>query len=1025
MDVEISAPLEAFDLDDSCEETLAAPPTVVAVMVTHNAGPWFEATLESFANQDYPGLTVLVLDAGSDEDPTARVAQVLPTAFVRRIDEPGFGRAANEVMTTVEGANFLCFAHDDVVLEPNAIRTMVEEAFRSNAAIVGPKIVDAEEPRLLREVGWAIDRFGEPHSYVEPGEFDQEQHDAVRDVFFVSNVTMLVRADLFQELDGFDVDAFPGAEDLDLCWRARLLGARVMVVPDARVAHREAADDRPGVESPNLKAIERHRVRAFAKNSSTFSLLVWAPIAMAMTAVEAFALLFTKQRTSARASMAAWWGQMLHLGSIRKERKRVQSSRVVDDAELHYLRVGGSARLRQSVRKHLFGDATVARLDEAREQAADVRNVLRRPIAILGALIVALFMIGSRDIVLGHLRSVGSFVPWNGVGPLFGVFFGGWRGSGMGAPTFASPAFAAAGTISTALFGADSLARTVVVLGAVPLGAWGVARCVRTLVGREGIASFVAAAAYLVSPVWRNAIAQGRLGAVVAYACVPLVVAALLRAGELEDAALRRRVRARAVLLLAVATACAPVSVVLVALAVAGCSLAVPFVGGGDLTRALLRNAGVVISGALLLAAGWFVGMLLVGVTPQALGLAFRPSSDVVAVMKWSTGPAGSGWLAWGLLVAALAPLVAAGSDRFAWAVRGTFWYLLAVLAAWAPSLVSRSVVWFAPETLGVLGALGLAVSAAMGAAALRHDLPQTRFGLRHVVTIAGLAAVALASLGFVADAGSGRWSQPADDWSSQLGWTQSAARRGEGRVLWLGDAQVLPLDSIGRSAGTDYALTDNGPAGVVTLLPAPGGGAEARLERALARVADGRTIDGSRTFADLGIRYVVVVERPAPNAGPTVVLPGALRSGLDAQLGLAPQQSGDGAVVYENADWVPVAATRTADGQFVPTGNGRTTPAGLVTQASNRDAAWNASVNGVELRGRSSTRGNAWNAPVAGKLTLSYGRNWLGVVVGAVTLAAWIVVAVAALGWRPRRRQRVVELLADEIDLREPESVR
>ena len=132
-------------------------------------------------------------------------AQV-PNAFVRAVDgNPGFGTAANEVLRLVEGENgFFCFLHDDVALDPGAIRLLVEEVYRSNGGIVGPKLVEWDRPRVLQHVGLAVDRFGEVDSMVEPGELDQEQHDAVRDVFAVPTACMMVRADLFRAIGGFD-----------------------------------------------------------------------------------------------------------------------------------------------------------------------------------------------------------------------------------------------------------------------------------------------------------------------------------------------------------------------------------------------------------------------------------------------------------------------------------------------------------------------------------------------------------------------------------------------------------------------------------------------------------------------------------------------------------------------------------------------------------------------------------------------------------------------------------------------------
>ena len=198
----------------------AAPP-VVAVVVAKDPGDWFDEVLGALAAQDYPNVSVLVIDAGSDELVAGRVAARLPDAYVRRLDDnPGYGPAANEALNLVEGAGFFCFMHDDVALEPATIRLLVEEAYRSNAGILGPKLVEWDDPRRLLAVGVGVDKAGVQVPLVERGELDQEQHDAVRDVFMVPGACMLVRVDLFDALDGFDPDIPAYGEDLDLCWRA-------------------------------------------------------------------------------------------------------------------------------------------------------------------------------------------------------------------------------------------------------------------------------------------------------------------------------------------------------------------------------------------------------------------------------------------------------------------------------------------------------------------------------------------------------------------------------------------------------------------------------------------------------------------------------------------------------------------------------------------------------------------------------------------------------------------------------------
>src|SRR4051794_14577662 len=179
-----------------------APP-VVAVLVACDPGPWFEETLAALAEQDYPRLSVLVVDVGHQGDITERVAPVLPRAFVRRLPPgTGFGPAANAVLDSVQGASHFLFCHDDVAPAPDAVRLLVEEAFRSNAGIVTPKLVDWRSPERLLAVGMSADKTGAPADLVERGELDQEQHDGVRDVFVAPGGCTLVRSDLFVSLDG-------------------------------------------------------------------------------------------------------------------------------------------------------------------------------------------------------------------------------------------------------------------------------------------------------------------------------------------------------------------------------------------------------------------------------------------------------------------------------------------------------------------------------------------------------------------------------------------------------------------------------------------------------------------------------------------------------------------------------------------------------------------------------------------------------------------------------------------------------
>jgi GT2 family glycosyltransferase len=225
-------------------ETLAPP--VVAVVVAHDPGPWFEETLASLASQDYAELSVLVLDAASREELTERVAAVLPTAYVRRFEENrGFGATVNEVRAMVDGADYFLLCHDDVALFPDTVHLLVEEAFRSNAGIVSPKVVSWDDPERLVHVGMSGGQGGLGRG---PGPARRDRprpaRRRARRVRRPRRAPPWCGPTCSTSSAGSTPAIVAMGEDLDLCWRAQVVGARVIVAPDARVRHLEELAER-------------------------------------------------------------------------------------------------------------------------------------------------------------------------------------------------------------------------------------------------------------------------------------------------------------------------------------------------------------------------------------------------------------------------------------------------------------------------------------------------------------------------------------------------------------------------------------------------------------------------------------------------------------------------------------------------------------------------------------------------------------------------------------------------------------
>jgi GT2 family glycosyltransferase len=907
---------ELLERDDLTEPAQVVPP-VVAVMVTRADGPWFEESLAALGTQDYPALSVLVLDNGSAADPTDRIAAALPGAYIRHCGEgASFAAAANDVLASVEGAVFLLFCHDDVALDPDAVRLMVEEAYRSNAGIVGPKVVDRDQPDVLLEVGMAVDHYGVPFSGLEPGEVDQEQHDGVRDVFFVSHAAMLVRADLFHELGGFDTLTDPGADDIDLCWRARLAGARVIVAPAARAREGTSLDaERAARHQPpeELRGEVRSRVRVLWKSYSALALLWVLPVAFMLDMLEAIGLLVTGRLARSRAVVAGWFSAFAHPGDLRRARAGAQRLRRVDDGDVRDLMIRGSARLRRFMVERVHaGERFAAVSSRTRVHVEDARGRVRRAPAVIATVLAVIVLFGVRGLLTGHVTEVGWFRSWPGVGNAWSTFSGSWRTTLMGAPRPASPVFALMSVLSAGLLDHPGLAQSLVVAGALPLGTFGAYRLLRPF-SSSALPGVAAAAAYGANPIARNAIWRGQLGPLVCFALAPYLFAAFVRLMAIrdhgDDQNFHRR-RAHVLFTIALLTAIAgcfwPPALLLTPAIALACCIAAPIVGGAHKSVVALIGAATAALAGIVLLAPWSFSLL--SADAATLGAQPRDSLSLAAVLHFNTGRAGAGIASWGILAAGFVPLAIATGPRFVWAARAWVLALLSFGLAWLPGRLGAGASTLAPEGVLVAAAIALAFAAGLGVAAVLDDLRRFHFGWRQVMILIAAAGLVLAVMGLAADTFSGRFGLHGDDWPTTLSWMSDNPPAGGFRVLWVGDPNILPADA--KTVGDiGFATTRDGTGDARALWAADEQHADRVLGDMLTSASAGTTERLGHLLAPAGVRYVVFLERAAPKSGPFGRDETAIADALGRQLDLTLSRVDDEGVVYNNEAWMPMHA--------------------------------------------------------------------------------------------------------------------
>jgi GT2 family glycosyltransferase len=1032
-------------------EVPVAVPPVVAVVVTHDPGPWFEETLRSLADQTYPELSVLVVDAGSADDPTDRIAEVLPDAHVHRTErQVGFGAAANEVQSLVEGAAFYAFCHDDVVLEADSIRSLVEEAFRSNAGIIGPKLVDWVDPTRLLQVGLGADKTGALAPLAERGELDQEQHDAIRDVFVVPGGLMVVRTDLFDALGGFDPVIEGPGDDLDLCWRAHVAGARVLIAPVTAVRHREAWLERGGSVAEFDRRLERHRLRTMLVAYGRWHRIRVVPQALLFAVVQAVAAVLAGRPATARAVLGAWPWNLRRGADIRARRRRSKAVRTVSDKEVRDLQVNGSARLNGFVRSRI-GQRTAepgTTLRSTRDLGGAVREGTRQFTGAFALILAVLLVLSSRGLMVDGIPAIGEFARFpDGPGDLLSTWWAGWRSAGLGSPGPQPTGDGVLGVLGYLFLGATGLLRTVLILGLVPLGAVGAWRMAKPIgSARASVAAF---AVYLAIPVPYNALAVGSWSGLVAYALAPWMLLALGRASAAAPfgpanadpdepaAATTRRSLPRLVLglglALALATLLVPISLVLVVVVAAaltiGSILCFRVVGLGRMLVVALGAAAL----AFALQVPWSLD-LVTGPSPweSIAGVASASASPLSLgeIIRFETGPWGAPPLGFAFLLAGALPVIIGRSWRLEWAVRAWMVALAGWGALWAsqqgylPGGLPSAEVVLAPV------AAALALAAALGLAAFEIDLRQYRFGWRQILSVAAALGVVMGAAPLASGLLDGRWQMPTSDYVTGLEPLLDDDDAGAFRVVWLGEPAVLPVQGWQFSDQLAFATTEVGAPTVADRFVVPEEGATPLVADAVDAAVDRRTSQLGRLLAPMGARYVVVQEQLSPSseaAPPDDLLP--VLDALAQQLDLDQVPVAEGLTVYENLSWAPSRSVlpdregdRTApfdaalddlsDAQPAltasdgPDGASGEVPAeGDLLVSSTSDDGWSLQIDGVAMR-RSETYGwaNQFAATRGGDGTLAYETPISHRAASLVQAALWLLVLIA---WRRSRRNR------------------
>jgi N-acetylglucosaminyl-diphospho-decaprenol L-rhamnosyltransferase len=213
------------------------------VVVTYNALPWIEQSIESVQDEE-----VVVVDNGSTDGTVEVVRELFPQARLIERENLGLASGWNAGLAVV-GGRYVLLLNADAWLTAGSLARLVEFAdAHPDAAVVGPKLLNtdgtlqrsvrgfptlwrlATEYLFLRKLAPRSQLFNAFYA----GGFD---HDEVREVEVVMGACMLVRREAIEQVGPLDDAFFLFSEETDWCYRFGQAGWKVVFFPGAECVH--------------------------------------------------------------------------------------------------------------------------------------------------------------------------------------------------------------------------------------------------------------------------------------------------------------------------------------------------------------------------------------------------------------------------------------------------------------------------------------------------------------------------------------------------------------------------------------------------------------------------------------------------------------------------------------------------------------------------------------------------------------------------------------------------------------------
>ena len=317
-----------------------APPFASVIIPNFNGERFLPTLLNALKAQTYQDFEIILIDDASTDDSVAVAESTYnepngaspppPLRVIVNRQNAGFVANCNAAADIARG-RILVFLNNDTEPEPTYLAALVKTMCANpKAAIVTGKILLFDDRTKLHTTGDLMGLNGIPQNR-GVWEEDQGQYDQETVVFGGCGGGSAFRKEVWQALGGFDQDFWMYLEDVDLAFRAQLLGWEAVFTPEARIYHHLSAT---GGDILASYYVGRNTIWNIAKNMPAgllfrnFPTLFGAQLQVTKDAMRHY------RGKAARARLKGQFAGLVGLPKQLAKRRKIQANRTIEDTEL-------------------------------------------------------------------------------------------------------------------------------------------------------------------------------------------------------------------------------------------------------------------------------------------------------------------------------------------------------------------------------------------------------------------------------------------------------------------------------------------------------------------------------------------------------------------------------------------------------------------------------------------------------------------------------------------------------------------